>query len=193
MRSTILGSTRGSTLLVWSTYVWDWKPSGWQKMVITALCFFCPSLRIDASVQNFIISWTVVATAAAATLQPQQQQPMPSEREPTEERKEGSKHPLEVLEPHHVDYGVPPRFFAAMENSQPSDGCALRTLHPLGTIPPQKLIITKRLGWLGLLSLKRRILLPRISLLRTLLPRFLGWQNTLYLHYGKIIFERLLY
>ena len=37
----------------------------------------------------------------------------------------------------------------------------------------------------GLLSLKGRILLPRISLLRTLLLRFLGWQDTLYLHYGK--------
>ena len=61
-----MGTGRGSTLLVWSTYVWDWKPSGWQKMVITAPCFFCPSLRIEASVQNFIISWTAAATAAPA-------------------------------------------------------------------------------------------------------------------------------
>ncbi|XP_010661520.1 uncharacterized protein LOC100265102 isoform X1 [Vitis vinifera] len=52
----------------------------------------------------------------------EQQQPMPSERGPTEEHKEGSNHPLEVLEPHDVDHGVPPGFSAAMENSQPCDG-----------------------------------------------------------------------
>ncbi|KAL6349687.1 hypothetical protein AAG906_041094 [Vitis piasezkii] len=54
--------------------------------------------------------------------QKEQQQPMPSERGPTEEHKEGSNHPLKVLEPHDVDHGVPPGFSAAMENSQPCDG-----------------------------------------------------------------------